>query len=145
MNFSRKRILIIFSAIFALGICLYLLSGFVISYFLNVDRLQEIVKNQSGLELSLSKPKIRTLPNLSLQMSAEKLLVSLPDSNKNIFNGENLQISIFLPSLFFKNISRVFLNESFGSILFILFKSSFLKKYISFSFFNIFCTFAFLK
>lgn len=105
MNFSRKRILIIFSAIFALGICLYLLSGFVISYFLNVDRLQEIVKNQSGLELSLSKPKIRTLPNLSLQMSAEKLLVSLPDSNKNIFNGENLQISIFLPSLFFKNIS----------------------------------------
>lgn len=105
MNFSKKTILIFMSSVFAICASLYLLLGYVASYFFTPSKIQEIVKEQTGLVLVLENSKIRTLPDLSLQISADKFILSLPNSTDSVINADNLRLRVRILPVLFKNIS----------------------------------------
>ncbi len=105
MNFSKKTILITISALLAVCASIYLLLGYVASYFFTPGKIQQIVNEQTGLVLVLENSKIRTLPDLSLQISADKFILSLPNSTDSVINADNLRLRVRILPVLFKNIS----------------------------------------
>ena len=105
MKFSKKTILIVISALLAVCASIYLLLGYVASYFFTPSKIQDIVEEQTGLILVLEKSKIRTLPDLSLQISADKFILSLQNSNDSVISADKLSLRVGILPVLFKNIS----------------------------------------
>ncbi len=105
----NKKLTAVILAFAALCVCLYFLSGFFVGHILTAQKISQIVKDQTGLELKLCNSKISAMPDLSMLLSAKCLEISLPGSNnaknESIFEGDNLELRVKIIPLLFKKIS----------------------------------------
>ena len=105
----NKKILAAVLVVVALCACLYFLCGFFAGHILTAQKISEIVKCQTGLELKIINPKILAMPDLSVLLRAKSLNVSLPYSKNNkddsIFEGDNLELRVKILPLLYKKIT----------------------------------------
>lgn len=90
------RIIGICTVIFLFLICaLFWGSGKVIGYFLKADKIAELLKNQTGLELLVDNLKVKAKPNLILTAGFDDLKILTPEKKILLSAGKsNFQIKI---------------------------------------------------
>lgn len=82
---NLKKILTTLGVFVALVFVLYLSLGFLITSFLDVEKIQSYVKKTTGLDIIIENPAIKTMPDLSLVIKANELKVGIKSENKVFF------------------------------------------------------------
>lgn len=104
MLFPKKKILICLAATLLMCVCLYLLSGFFAGLYFTSEKIEQLVLRQTGLNAQLKNTRIKTLPDLSLMIASESVLLNLPEG-ENILRGSNIKFRVKLIPLLFKKLS----------------------------------------
>lgn len=102
-NIFSKKLLIAAAIILAVCGFLYFVSGFAINHFLTAERIENIVKSQTGLDLKIKEPKITADAGLSLIISAKD--ININTSGEKLFGAQNAELKIKILPLVFKNLS----------------------------------------
>lgn len=102
-NIFNKKTLIITTALIGFCCCVYFLLGFCANHFLTAQKIENITKQQTGLDLNIEGPKISTTLGLSLAISAKN--ISIDASDKRLFSANNIKFRVKLLPLIFKNLS----------------------------------------
>ena len=107
----NKNFIVFIGVFLSLCICLYFLVGFFASNFFTAERIDKLVKKQTGLNIVLKNSKIRTLPNLSIFLAASDIGVIQPDTNQYVFSAKNASLQIKILPLLFKQIDISLLSS----------------------------------
>ena len=118
MVFSKKKIIIFICSLGAFCLVTYFLAGFLASCCLSADKIKKIVKENSGLTVCFSNTKVRTLPDLTISITADNFSISMPDEQENILSTARCNLRIAILPLLFKNISvSKFSSDDFKLII----------------------------
>ena len=85
----------------------YLSLGFFVTYFLNAQSIEKYVKSETGLDIILENPTVRTMPDLSFVLCSKRLEAGVKAQNKVFFSAINPNLRVRILPLFFKKLSIV--------------------------------------
>lgn len=98
-----KKLKVLYSVLGVLGI-LYLSFLFILPNVIDLNKyvpvLQEIVKEQTNLNLDIKNPKIVATPILELGVKTDNLKITLPDGSP-VLDTDKFKVKLFLPSAAF--------------------------------------------
>jgi len=110
---KKMRIAGILTAVFLLLVfALFWGSGKIVSHFLKADKISNLLKNQTGLELQVENLKIKTKLNFTLEAGFDDLKILTPEK-KTLLEAENSSFEIkILPLIAKKVVLKRFDSDS---------------------------------
>ena len=98
----RKKLIIFGYAALSVLAVLYLSFLFILPNVVDLNKfmpmVQEIVKEQSGMNLDIKNPKLITTPLLEAGIKTDNVKITLSD-NSNLFDTASIKAKVFLPSI----------------------------------------------
>ncbi len=121
MNFSKKSKIIIFTA-FAVVLIFYMVFisiGAIFSKYSDSKDIENAINKNTDLIFNLDDFKLKTTPDLSIEICLKNLLVTAPDTKKKLVNLENTTVKFKALPLIFKrlNLKKISSDKIFADIL----------------------------